>query len=53
MTDRDEIIAQHQRDLARKGGKVKSPAKKEAARKNLEKALQARWHKNYKGRLTG
>jgi hypothetical protein len=43
-----DVLSEHLTRLGRKGGQAKTEAKREASRKNLEKALEARWHKPYR-----
>lgn len=42
-----ELMAEN----GRKGGRSKSEKKLAAVRANMEKALEARWNKKFKGRL--
>lgn len=43
-----QIIHEHHKEIGKKGGVSKSTDKVAAARKNMEKALEARWGKKFK-----
>ena len=46
------ILSEHLSRLGKKGGKSKSEEKKDAARRNIEKALEKRWPgKKFVGRI--
>jgi hypothetical protein len=46
------ILSEHLSKLGKKGGKSKSEEKKDAARRNIEKALEKRWPgRKYTGRI--
>jgi hypothetical protein len=44
----EEILHEHHVNIGKRGGQSKTDEKKAASRKNLEKALAARWGKKYK-----
>ena len=44
----EQIIREHYQQVGKKGGVSKSKAKVAAGRKNIEKALEARWGKKFK-----